>query len=124
MPHNDAAWSMNFHAHSFCSSALRVLLARVLRPGPQHAVSLAGSEIGNMVFFVPPQGTIASFLTILSYNGGVQMGCLSDVRVIDRPQEVLALFESEFASLKKQVAKLQAEGKLQQTLGLQDKDRG
>lgn len=96
----------------------------LLRPGPQHTVTLAGSEIGSMVFFVPPQGTIASFLTILSYNGGVQMGCLSDVRVIDRPREVLDLFQSEFAALKKQVAKLQADGTLKQTLGLQDHDRG
>lgn len=77
-----------------------------------------------MVFFVPPQGTIASFLTILSYNGGVQMGCLSDSRVIDRPREVLDLFQREFASLKKKVAQLQAEGKLKDTLGLQDQDRG
>ena len=65
----------------------------------------------------------ASFITILSYNGAVQMGCLSDSRVIAEPRELTDLFVSEFIRLQKKIAELQKEGKLQRTLQLQEKDK-
>jgi len=92
-------------------------------PGPQEPVHFAGAEISDLVFFVPCQGTIASFITILSYAGGVQMGCLFDSRVVEEPQRVLDLFVEEYQRLKEHVDKLQKEGTLQQALGLQDKDK-
>jgi len=92
-------------------------------PGPQHEVSFAGAPVDDLVFFVPPQGTIASFLTIFSYAGGVQIGCLFDTRVVEDPQPIVELCVSEYTALKNRVAQLQKDGTLQQTLGLQEKDR-
>ena len=65
----------------------------------------------------------ASFLTILSYNGGVVMGCLIDSRVIADTHEVLDLFVSELHALQATVDALQKQGKLKATLKLRDQDR-
>lgn len=51
------------------------------------------------------------------------MGCLSDSRVIEEPRELTDLFVSEFHRLQTKIAQLQKDGKLQQTLHLQDKDK-
>ncbi len=65
----------------------------------------------------------ASFVTILSYAGAVSIGVLIDSRVVSDPQILLDLFVAEYADLKGQVETLQTQGKLQQTLELQDKDK-
>jgi len=76
-------------------------------PGPQNPVCWEGAEIDRMVFFVPPQGTIASFMTILSYNGGVSLGFLADSRIVDEPRKIIQLIVKEYHRLKHQLQERQ-----------------
>lgn len=94
-------------------------------PGPSFPVcwSEGGPELERLTFFVPPQGTIASFMTILSYNNQVSMGCLSDSRAIGEPREVLDLFQSEYDKLRLKIEQLQASGELKERLQLSEKHR-
>lgn len=76
-----------------------------------------------MFFFVPPQGTIASFITLLSYNGAVQLAFLADERVVPQPHDVMHLFQAEYEKLRQHIAALQESGQLKDRLALQDHSR-
>lgn len=94
-------------------------------PGPQFPVTWGpgGPELSELLFFVAPQHTIASFITIISYNGNIQMGYLADERVVKDPRDVIKLFSSEYHKLKNQIAELQQQGKLEEVMELQPQYR-
>jgi diacylglycerol O-acyltransferase len=94
-------------------------------PGPAHPVRWGhgGPEVDRVVFFVPPQGVVASFITMLSYANAFQIGFLSDSRAVKDPREVLDLCEEEFDKLKRKIDALQKNGKLQETMGLKDEQK-
>lgn len=50
-------------------------------PGPTVPMHLASAEVTDVTFFVPPQGNIAIFVTIMSYNGGFSVGAACDPRL-------------------------------------------
>jgi diacylglycerol O-acyltransferase len=68
-------------------------------PGPQQPLYLAGSRIRQMMFWVPQSGDIGVGVSILSYDGGVQFGLVTDKRLCARPQDVIDRFRPEFESL-------------------------
>mmetsp|Transcript_65891 Transcript_65891/g.129884 ORF Transcript_65891/g.129884 Transcript_65891/m.129884 type:complete len:125 (+) Transcript_65891:2-376(+) len=43
-------------------------------PGPSFDTAWCGAPIDQMVFFVPPQGRISIFLTVITYAGKVTVG--------------------------------------------------
>ena len=47
-------------------------------PGPQNPLYLAGSELKQIIFWVPQSGNIGMGLSILSFNGRVHFGLITD----------------------------------------------
>lgn len=44
----------------------------MLWAGPQFPCKLMGHELTQLVFFVPPTGTLGLFTTLFTYNGRVR----------------------------------------------------
>lgn len=111
-------WVWRWMAYNASSSMSNV-------PGPSTPVTWGkgGPEIERMVFFVPPQGTVSSFITILSYAHAVQIGFLSDSRAVTNPREVLDLCAEELDKLKATLDQLQKSGKIQEALELRDEQK-
>jgi WS/DGAT/MGAT family acyltransferase len=68
-------------------------------PGPGVKQKLCGSTIEETLFWVPQSGSVGLGVSILSYGGGVQFGIVSDATLCPQPQQVIDLFEPEFARL-------------------------
>jgi diacylglycerol O-acyltransferase / wax synthase len=68
-------------------------------PGPQKPLYLAGSEINEIEFWVPQSGGIGMGLSILTYNGRVQFGLITDAGLVPDPHNVIDKFADEFEKL-------------------------
>ena len=68
-------------------------------PGPQAPLYLAGSQLDQIMFWVPQSGDIGVGVSILSYNGGVQFGIVTDDAVADDPHDIIRRFAPEFEKL-------------------------
>jgi len=68
-------------------------------PGPQQPLYLAGTLMRDIMFWVPQSGHIGLGISILSYNGKVFFGLISDRRLIPDPQVVVDRFRPEFDKL-------------------------
>ncbi len=79
------------------SQKATVVLTNV--PGPQKPLYLAGSRMKEMMFWVPQNGNIGLGISILSYNGKVFFGLISDYRLLPNPSEVINRFSKEFEKL-------------------------
>lgn len=65
-------------------------------PGPQKTLYLAGAPIREMMFWVPQTGSIGMGISIISYEGQVFCGLISDHKRVSDPQAVMAAFQIEF----------------------------
>ncbi|MEO7030965.1 MAG: wax ester/triacylglycerol synthase family O-acyltransferase [Herbaspirillum sp.] len=65
-------------------------------PGPQAPLFLAGSQLDQIMFWVPQSGDVGVGVSILSYNGGVQFGIVTDAALVDDPQLIINRFAPEF----------------------------
>ncbi len=68
-------------------------------PGPQTPLYVGGCEVKQMLFWVPQSGDIGLGVSILSYNGGVQFGVITDTELCENPQAIIDGFEPEFNKL-------------------------
>ena len=68
-------------------------------PGPQQALHMAGARLAQQMFWVPQSGDIGVGVSILSYNGQVQFGLVTDRKFVDDPQAIVDRFEPEFEKL-------------------------
>ncbi|MES2261282.1 MAG: wax ester/triacylglycerol synthase family O-acyltransferase [Pseudomonadota bacterium] len=68
-------------------------------PGPQTPLYLAGSELDQVMFWVPQSGDIGVGVSILSYNGGVQFGIVTDDALVRDPDSIIGRFAPEFEKL-------------------------
>ena len=68
-------------------------------PGPQVPLFLAGSEIKQIMFWVPQAGNIGMGVSILSFNGRVQFGLITDSALVPDPKTIVDRFEPEFEQL-------------------------
>lgn len=68
-------------------------------PGPQFAMSIAGSEITQIMFWVPQAGDVGVGVSILSYNGKVQFGLITDAALVPDPHRIIAGFQPQFEQL-------------------------
>jgi diacylglycerol O-acyltransferase / wax synthase len=68
-------------------------------PGPQTPLYVGGAKVKQMLFWVPQSGDIGLGVSILSYNGGVQFGVITDTELCDEPQHIIDGFEPEFNKL-------------------------
>ena len=68
-------------------------------PGPQTPLYLAGAAVQQIMFWVPQSGDVAVGVSILSYNGGVQFGLVTDKAMCAEPQKIIDSFAPEFERL-------------------------
>lgn len=68
-------------------------------PGPQQPRYFAGSLIEQEMVWVPQAGDIGMGVSILSYNGRVQFGLITDRNRVDDPQRIVSRFAAEFGKL-------------------------
>ncbi len=68
-------------------------------PGPQKPLFFAGREIDEIDFWVPQSGGIGMGLSILTYNGKVQFGLITDAGLVPDPENVINRFGEEFETL-------------------------
>jgi diacylglycerol O-acyltransferase / wax synthase len=68
-------------------------------PGPQMPLYLAGSKITEQMFWVPQTGSIGIGISIISYNGRVYFGLISDAKILPDPDSVIQRFRPEFEKL-------------------------
>ena len=68
-------------------------------PGPQKPLYLAGCEISEIDFWVPQSGGIGMGLSILTYNGKVQFGLITDEGLVPDPETIIERFSDEFEKL-------------------------
>jgi len=68
-------------------------------PGPQTPLYMAGSQLDQVMFWVPQSGDIGIGVSILSYNGGVQFGIITDDALVQDPQAIIQRFAPEFEKL-------------------------
>lgn len=68
-------------------------------PGPHEPLYLAGKRIESLMFWVPQSGDIGMGVSILSYNGAVQFGMITDRGLCPDPEQIIDRFAAEFEKL-------------------------
>ncbi len=68
-------------------------------PGPQTPLYLAGSEVRQVMFWVPQSGNLGMGVSILSFNGKVHFGLITDAALVPDPERIIARFAPEFERL-------------------------
>ncbi|RKG61541.1 wax ester/triacylglycerol synthase family O-acyltransferase [Corallococcus sp. CA054B] len=68
-------------------------------PGPRQPVSLAGSRLAGLTFWVPQAGHVGLGVSLFSYAGQVTMGVASDASRVPDPGAIIAAFQAELDSL-------------------------
>ena len=68
-------------------------------PGPQETLYLAGSPIREMMFWVPQTGSVGMGISIISYQGQVFCGLITDNKLVPDPDQVMRNFHIEFDNL-------------------------
>ena len=65
-------------------------------PGPAEMMTIAGSPLKQMLFWVPQSGDIGVGVSILSYAGKVQFGLITDAALTPDPEAMTSRFGREF----------------------------
>ena len=68
-------------------------------PGPQQPLYLAGQRIAELDFWVPQSGGIGMGVSILSYDGRIQFGVITDAGLVPDPARIVDRFADEFEQL-------------------------
>lgn len=68
-------------------------------PGPQQPLYLAGERVKDMMFWVPQNGSIGMGISILSYDGQVFFGVITDRKLVPEPHQIIDGFRPEFEKL-------------------------
>jgi len=68
-------------------------------PGPSQPLRICGSDLRQMMFWVPAAGDVGVGLAILSYGGGAQFALMTDAAVCPDPQAIVDRFAPEFEQL-------------------------
>ena len=68
-------------------------------PGPQQTLYLAGAKLRQPLFWVPQSGDIGVGVSILSYDHKVQLGLITDKKLVPDPDRVVERFAVEFEQL-------------------------
>ncbi|APV51054.1 hypothetical protein BWI17_16000 [Betaproteobacteria bacterium GR16-43] len=68
-------------------------------PGPQAPLFFAGRQIIEQNFWVPQSGSIGMGVSILSYDGRIQFGVITDAGLVPDPNEIVGRFGDEYEKL-------------------------
>lgn len=68
-------------------------------PGPVDSLEIAGSEVGDVMFWVPTPEDIGVGISIFSYDGGVRVGVAADENLVPDPEAMADAFELEVGEM-------------------------
>lgn len=68
-------------------------------PGPRQPLYLGGAPVAQTLFWVPQAGSIGTGISMLTYNGTLQFGVMSDRALIAHPGALAELLQTEFEQL-------------------------
>jgi WS/DGAT/MGAT family acyltransferase len=68
-------------------------------PGPSEPLFLAGGQVRDMMFWVPQSGNVGAGVSILSYNGQIFFGLITDRRLVPDPSRIIRRFQPELEKL-------------------------
>jgi hypothetical protein len=68
-------------------------------PGPRQPVSLAGTRLDGLTFWVPQAGHVGLGVSLFSYAGQVTVGVASDASRVPDPGALVAAFQEELDAL-------------------------
>ncbi|MCP3144273.1 WS/DGAT/MGAT family O-acyltransferase [Pyxidicoccus xibeiensis] len=68
-------------------------------PGPREAVSLAGTQLGGLTFWVPQAGHLGLGVSLFSYAGQVTVGVAADAGRMADPHALIRAFHDEMDAL-------------------------
>jgi diacylglycerol O-acyltransferase len=68
-------------------------------PGPAQPLYFAGRRIDEIEFWVPQSGSIGMGVSILSYDGRIQFGVITDAGLVPDPDAIVGRFAYEFEQL-------------------------
>ncbi|HSJ95863.1 MAG TPA: WS/DGAT domain-containing protein, partial [Myxococcota bacterium] len=68
-------------------------------PGPRRALYFAGRRITALDFWVPQSGGIGMGISILSYDGRIHFGAITDAGLVPDPGRIVGRFADEFDKL-------------------------
>ena len=68
-------------------------------PGPQKPLYFAGKRIRELDFWVPQSGGIGMGVSIISYDGRIQFGVITDAGLVPDPEAIVNRFGDEFDKL-------------------------
>lgn len=89
--------SLQKPALEFLSRKASAVLTNV--PGPASPLYMAGARLRELMFWVPQTGSIGMGVSIISYNGRVYCGLITDNRLVPDPDAVVERFGPEFENL-------------------------
>lgn len=79
------------------SSRFTAVMSNV--PGPQHPLFIAGARVKQMMFWVPQFGELGMGGSILSLDGQVQFGLMTDAALVPDPEMIIGHVRTEFDKL-------------------------
>ncbi|MBB5019423.1 WS/DGAT/MGAT family acyltransferase [Chitinivorax tropicus] len=68
-------------------------------PGPKEPIFMIGSQLKDIMFWVPSSGEIGMGVSILSYNGQIRFGVIADSHLVPDPENIVNRLQSEFDKL-------------------------
>lgn len=68
-------------------------------PGPRETVYLAGVPVRGVLVWAPVAGSMAMSVSILSYDGGVTVGVMTDAGLVPDPDTIVDAFVEELGRL-------------------------
>jgi hypothetical protein len=77
----------------------RATLVATNVPGPREAVSVAGTKLGGLTFWVPQAGHLGLGVSLFSYAGQVTVGVASDAGRMPDPHALIRAFHDEMEAL-------------------------
>ncbi|MDT8306316.1 MAG: wax ester/triacylglycerol synthase family O-acyltransferase [Anaerolineae bacterium] len=81
-------------------------------PGPREQLSLAGSPLRDVMFWVPQSGRVGLGVSIISYNGKVLVGVATDSGLVPDPESIVAGYEQSFAEMMALLSMVRADGQV------------
>jgi diacylglycerol O-acyltransferase / wax synthase len=70
-------------------------------PGPRQPVYFAGSKVGGVLVWAPMSGSVAMSVSIMSYDGRITVGVMSDSGLVPDPERIVRGFERELRRLRR-----------------------
>jgi diacylglycerol O-acyltransferase len=70
-------------------------------PGPQRPLYVGGSRLRGTLVWAPMSGSVAMSVSILSYDGRVTVGVMSDAGLVPDPERIVGGVERELRKLRK-----------------------